>query len=237
MTLSPIGAVLRWTGASLIRHALLYAALVAFSIAVSWLIEVTLHQPEGVTLWFTQSIVPSIATCIINAVCLTDWTRDAQPVPVWSRVLDRTWAVIIIDFIGTLVVALAQQAIGSDLIYLLLAIPLLLLAAATMFADVVAVADEGTPWWMLIVRAFGGSIVTVFSRGLFQRATLLLIVELLLGYASLLVGAELSARKVAHAEFWASVPLGMITLPAIQALIAFTYLDAVTDASKRPCSE
>jgi hypothetical protein len=237
MTLSPIGKVLRWSGASLARHGVLYGVLAVAAIALSWAIVAGSRLPEPLAITLAGSTVAPVFTCIINAYSFADWTGETGTAAVWARVLDRVWAVIIIDFINTVLVTYAQAGIGGDPIVLLIGIPLLILAAAAAFADVAAVVDERTPWWGLAFVPFVTSIATVFSRGLFTRAMSLLVLQLLIGYASDLIHLWLDSAKIGHAVFWALIPMGMITLPGVQALLAFTYLDAATDESKRPCSE
>jgi hypothetical protein len=237
VTRAPIGTVLRRTGSSLVRHGGFYALVTAAAVGASWLIARAVPGPETIGVDVATSVVSPIFNAIVIATSLADWNGIKDARGTWSRILDRSWALIVIDFLLTVLQVYDITFSRGDLVDFLLAIPLFVMVAATCFAEVVAVADDDSPWWWIPVRSFGASAIAAFSPGMFVRAASLGALQIAVSLAIELAADVLTQQKVGQALFWSAIVLGMLTLPPIQALVTFTYLDAAGGESKRSCDE
>ncbi len=182
-------------------------------------------------------IVEAVIATVVYAQAKGD-IDGASTRAVWLRVLDRLWAVVIVDFIANFVVlaGLAPLAEGT-LIDRIIAIPILLTGAGLVFADAIAVVVDGERWWFLVVHAVGSSIRTAFRGSTLWRAIALLALQ----FVPIAISAELAnvsaQHHVALTSFWSDVPLGILFSIPLDALIVLAFFDASGYEPKRTCGE
>ncbi|MDE2481891.1 MAG: hypothetical protein KGN02_06845 [bacterium] len=235
MTLSPLAKLAARAFASVARHALLYAALVAAIVALYAVIIARWHAPAADP--FLAFTLEPMLDVVIVAVCIGDLRGERSARALWSRVLDRAWALLLVNLAGRFIDIFAFASLRGGIIDITTGIFLLVVLAVLVYAPVAVVIDDTTPWWALVGRAFGASIGATLGAPRFARALTLLALQ----FIPLLLGAALQAllasHHVAHAAFWANVPLGMILEPPLMALVAFAYFDAAGMTGDDACSE
>jgi hypothetical protein len=215
---------------------LLYAGLSAVAIAVQWIIY---HQTKEPSILFTSGIViDAVLATIVCAQAKGDIDGSTAR-DVWLRVLDRLWAVVIVDFITSIVailgvLVLTENAPNSRLV----AIPILLLAASTVFSDAIAVVLDGEHWWFLVVRAIGTSVRTSWSGSTLWRAIVLFALQFVpTAVSTLIANGSAQSHPTAASSFWSDVPLGIVYSIPLDALIVLAFFDASGYEPKRTCGE
>lgn len=185
------------------------------------------------------ALVQPFFVAIVNAFSYAD-VRGEGAAWAWLRVLERSWAVLLVDLVFALVAGIAILSIaGTDLLQKVLGTAVALVAVSMVFADVHAtVADDAEPWWLLVPRSFGASMAVVWQGASFARALILFALSVLLPTATAdLVQGALDARHIAQAAFWADALPEVLLLPVVQAFCTFVYLDAIGYEPSDPCRE
>jgi hypothetical protein len=145
----------------------------------------------------------------------------------WERILERLWAVIVIDFIAVLVMTVGTYAMafaGVDLIGgLILGAFAFMIAAAIVYADVYASLEPEVSTLTVVPRAFLRSIVLGMLD--FRRALALLAIQVLISTALQALALFLDAKHVAHSQIWGGLPLGTFLIVPLSALTTVIYLD------------
>jgi hypothetical protein len=202
----------------------LYAAATAFVIGAQALIVFVWRIPHG--LEYSGFVLPPLLTTLVYAFVWADSAEEPQPAAsIWERVLERAWAVIVIDLLLTILINTGLIAIlAQDPIDIVLGIVILVVAAPLVFADTSATVDEMPVWWLL-PGAFWRSVRA--ARGpAYLRAIAILALILLSGLVQKPLFDWMQAAHIADAEFWSEVPLNAITVTPIAALTALVYRDA-----------
>jgi hypothetical protein len=219
---------------SALRHWRVYGIAMLFVLAAEAAVVAAWRSPAAFD--FVSAVCLPIFVTVVYAFVLADADGTMTSSAIWSRVLERAWAVIVIDLIVGII---SQFTIifmeSTDLLTQVFAIPSLLLVVTFVFADVNAVATKkADPWWMLVLRPFAVSFATALGPGMLVRAFLLTFVtQYLPMLVLLLLDSVLTARHVPFADFWAFGPLGAILVPPFGALTALVYLDATGYESER----
>lgn len=203
--------------------------------ALLWLVYRLTAAPAII---FTASILVDAAIGTIVYAQAKGDIDGAGTTEVWSRVLERLWAVVIVDFIVQFVsiVGIGYLAQG-DLADRIVAIPILLIGAGTVFAEAVAVVVDGDPWWFLVVRAIGTSIRTSWSGSTLWRAIVLFTLQFVPMALSTLLTNTAAQHHVRITSFWSDVPLGILFTIPLDALIVLAFFDATGYEPKRTCDE
>ena len=235
MTLSPLRVLAVRALSSVARHALFYIVIVLATIACFALVTAAWHSPAAEP-FVDFTAVPLLDTIVIT-IALADLRGTRSPAAVWSRVLERTWATILLTVAANFIAWEGIASLVGGFVDKLYAIFFLLVSATIVYAPVVAVVDDETPWWMLVWRAFGASVRTAIGGANFARALMLFILQFLPVLIGAALQAQLAAHHVARAEFWGNVPIGMLLEPPLVALVAFTYFDAAGMPPSDACSE
>ncbi|MBV8638786.1 MAG: hypothetical protein JO322_11955 [Candidatus Eremiobacteraeota bacterium] len=196
------------------------------------------HQTNAPAVIFTSGIVvDAVLTTIVSAQAKGD-IDGATSAQVWTRVLDRLWAVVIVDFIVTFVSFAGIEILsGGDLGDRIIAIPILLIAAATVFSEAIAVVVDGEQWWFLVVRAIGTSVRTSWSGSTLWRAIVLFAMQFVPTAVSALITSSSTQHHVTVTSFWTDVPLGIVYSIPLDALIVLAFFDASGYEPKRTCGE
>lgn len=200
----------------------MYAALCAAAIAVVAILNAL--QPK-IGVWLAQVLVLPVLTTIVYAFTLDD-ARGGTGNP-WARVLERLWAVIVIDFLTTILSWLGQTfAIAGDVLDVLTGAAMMFFYALLILADASAVVDDEHDWLLLIPRSFGHSFSLSWRRENLWRVLVLFAIQTVIATFVFAIQGVLDAHKVPFADFWAAVPLLTLTTPPMAALIALVYMDA-----------
>lgn len=187
---------------------------------------------------YTAGIVlDAVLTTIVCAQAKGD--IDGSPAAgVWSRVLDRLWAVVIVDFIVTFVSFAGVEILSAgDIGDRIIAIPILLIAAATIYSESIAVVVDDEQWWFLVVRAIGTSVRTSWTGSNLWRAIVLFALQFVPSAVSAVVASASAQHHVTVTSFWTDVPLGIVYSIPLDALIVLAFFDASGYEPKRTCGE
>jgi hypothetical protein len=209
----------------------LYAAATACVIGAQALVVFVWRVPFGLT--YSTFVLPPLLTTLVYAFVWADSDETPQPsAATWERVLERSWAVIVIDLFLTILVGTGLGEIQTqDSIEVILGIVMLVVAIPLVFTDTSATVDEMPVWWLL-PGAFWRSVRA--ARGpVYLRAIAILALGLIPALAQKPLFDWLQAMHVAGADFWSVVPLNAITLVPIAALTALVY----RDATRKPAND
>lgn len=217
------------------RHALLYACIALAAMAIEWCVYRFYNLPAIV---FASGIVVG---AFVDAIVFAQSKGDVDgwsSAQVWGRVLERLWAVVVVNFIFTYVLAYAFALLAEgDAVGRILAIPIFLIAVATIFAEAIAVVVDEEHWWFLIVRALGTSIRTAWTGTTMWRAIALFILVLLPNTITAVIGGAFAHGRSPAASFWSDVPLGIVFSIPLDALIVLAFFDASGYEPDRTCGE
>jgi hypothetical protein len=218
------------------RHAALYAIAGLVVVGCEALIVSRWHANAVTATTVASVIVEPFFVAIINAFTYADSREDLSLSVTWLRVLERSWAVLLIDLLATLIVIIGLQSLFStDLFQKLLGSAVIVVAVSLVFADVHAIAvDDAEPWWLLVPRSLGASIATAWQGITFTRALLLFAIGTLFRFViTTIAQGALDAHHVPLSLVWANAIPVMLLLPMVQALTTYVYLDAIGYEPKR----
>lgn len=214
---------------------MLYAGLAAIAIGLQWLIYRETNAPA--VLFTSGIVVDAVLTTIVSAQAKGD-IDGSTAAAVWSRVLERLWAVVIVDFIVSFVGWAGVLTLSAgDIVNRIIAIPILLIAAATVFSESIAVVVDDEQWWFLVVRAIGTSVRTSLAGSNLRRAIVLFALQFVPTAVSALVSSASAQHHVTVTSFWRDVPLGIVYSIPLDALIVLAFFDASGYEPKRTCGE
>lgn len=222
-----------------VRRLALFGIAGGMAIALQALVVVVWRTPHGLVL--ADAIVSPIFVTLVYAFVAADAAADATDEPVstklvWERILERAWAVIVIDFIINEVTSAGLIAsLSTDSLDLIFGMLVLVLSALLVFADTSATLDNDLTAWSVVPRAFVRSITIAWNRRTFARVLAIFAIEFLVFTVGLGLQGLFAARHLVDAAFWANVPLGAIATPPIAALTVLVYRDA-TVAPAPSCS-
>ena len=173
-------------------------------------------------------IFPPALTGLVYAFVWAD-ARETPLAPraAWERFLERVWAVIIIDFIGSKVIEFGfpshpyEDAVAALAEFFAVGVSVFIL-----FADAIATADDEGSVLTLLPRAFAKSVATAFTPIVLVRAVAIFAAQFALIFLESAAYLWLNGAHVAHADFWAQVPLSTLTVPPFAALTLLVYQDA-----------
>jgi hypothetical protein len=203
----------------------LYCAAVAVTIGAQALVVFGWHGTHA--LEYASFTIPPLLTTLVYAFAWADVKPEPTPAPaIWERILERSWAVIAIDLVTTIVTSFGLGSLlSADPIDILAGIGILGLSATLIFADVSATVDA-MPWWWILLGSFWRSVRATWQGPTLFRALTLVALELLVFGMQLTLQGWLTTLHVAKAEFWSQVPLSALTVPPLAALTMLVYHDA-----------
>ena len=197
--------------------------------------------------WHTSAALPTAAlafepifVAVVTGFAYGDLRNDASTGSIWARILERAWAVIVVDFIVNFVTELGMQSLASaDLVARILSVGVLIVSISFVFADVHAVVtDDADPWPLLPLRALGASMASAWQGLTFARATIVFALSgPLAEFATSAIRFELARSGVAQPDLWAQAPIVVLLLPFVQTFATFVYLDACGVEPNRSCGE
>jgi hypothetical protein len=201
-------------------------------IGVQALIAFVWRVPFGLA--YSSFIIPPMLTTLVYAFVWAD-SDDApeSAASIWERILERVWAVIVIDLVITILLNTGLTGIlAQDPIDIVLGSVIMLISAPLLFADTIATVEEMPVWWLL-PGAFWRSLRV--ARGpIYVRAVAILALNLIPALVQVQLLDWMHAKGIANPDFWSLVPLNALTLPPIAAITAVVYRDATR---KTPSAE
>jgi hypothetical protein len=203
------------------------------SIVFSW------RASAATTLTVASVIVEPFFVAIVTAFTYADIRGDLSRGATWLRVLERSWAVLVIGLLVNLVAALGFESIAiADPFQKLLGAAVIVVAISLVFADVHAIiVDDAEPWWMLVPRSLGASTLMVWQGQAFARAIILFTLRILVPtLLTSLVVAAIDKRHVPQAPFWANAVTVLLLSAPVQAFCTYVYLDVIGYEPKHTCS-
>lgn len=162
------------------------------------------------------------ATAILIAARDSGFIRD----DVLGRLTDRAWAVIVLEFVISMLRLASELTLGSAHSGgVFTGTMVLTFVALLIYSPADACLRENGAPLTILPNSLGQSIVLAWRRisrafGLFA---LVLAVELI----ELLTFVELGEKHVANAEFWSNVPFGAFATIAISVIVTAAYVDLV----------
>jgi hypothetical protein len=219
------------------RHAGLYAITGATVIGAEALVVFNWHPKPPLADNVAEAIIEPFFVAIVTAFTYADERGDLSIGATWSRVLERSWAVLIIGLLTFLIAVIGFSAISAtDVVDKLLGAGVIIIAVSLVFADVHAmVVDDAEPWWFLIPQSLGASMAIAWQGVAFARALIVFMLNVLLpSLVAGLLANMLNARHVPEPIFWANAVSVLLLLPPVQAFCTLVYLDAIGYEPKRP---
>jgi hypothetical protein len=221
---------------SVARHAGVYVATGLIVVALETLIVLRSRANPDTSLFIASVIIEPFFIAIITAFTYADIREDLSPSATWSRILERSWAVLLIYLLTTLIAAIGFESLfATDLFQKLLGTAVLVVAVSFVFAAVAAVVvDDAEPWWLLVPRSLGASMVVTWQGVTFARAIVVFALSQLLPMTiALAIQSAMNTYHVPHAALWASGVTVVLLYPIVQALCTYVYLDAIRYEPKR----
>ncbi|MGD0967098.1 MAG: hypothetical protein ABR949_02325 [Candidatus Aquilonibacter sp.] len=214
----------------------MYAVAGLIVVVLEALIVLRWRANPDTSIFVASLIVEPFFIAIISAFTYADIRGDFSPSATWSRILERSWAVLLIDLLTTLIAAIGLQSLfTADLFQKLLGSVVLVVSISFIFADVAAVVvDDAEPWWLLVPRSLGASMVVAWQGATFARAIIVFALSDLLPLTiDEAIQSALAANHTPHAPLWANAITLVLLLPIVQALCTYVYLDAIRYEPKR----
>lgn len=220
-------ALIGATGRLCSERAGTFAALAAGALGVQLVLLIAIPVPHGML------VVPTIVLPVLVTAtyAIAAAARASQPVArsaVWERVLERSWAVILIDFFIVFLTAIAiGSSLQSDWLDRVLGVVALLYTATLVFADAIATIVDDVSFWALLPTALWMSVRIAWTPGTFIRTIWLLCIGLLLTLAQNEIFHLLTLQHVGHADVWAEIPLATFATVPLSVLVLLVYVDAL----------
>ena len=215
---------------SVARHAPVYLVTGLIVAALEALIVLRWRANPDTSILVASLIVEPFFVAIVNAFTYADIREDFSRSATWSRILERSWAVLLIDLLTTLIgVVGLQSLLTADVFEKLLGCAVIIVTVSFVFADVAAtVVDDAEPWWLLVPRSLGASMAAAWQGVTFARAIIIFALSALLPLPIAdLVQRAFDAYRTPHAALWTHAIVIVLLLPVVQALCTFVYLDAI----------
>lgn len=212
--------------ALLVRRFALYAAAMLVAIVAQG--AVALLWPGALGLAVAAAVIEPLLTTLVYAFVAAD-LHDPPPsaAAIWERILERAWAVIIIDFAITMLEGAGfGQAGQGGVLGAVTGWLISLFAAMLVFADASATLDDDRSLWALIPTAFSRSVILSTNPRTFWRVIVLFALNVTVFAATLALQEALTRAHVWNAPLWANIPLGTLAILPIAALTVLVYVDA-----------
>ena len=177
-------------------------------------------------------MVLPLLTTLVYAFANNDASETPQAArPVWERFLERAWAVIVIDFLGTYLTSVGLAGtMSNDVAAAIVGIVATIVAILIVFADVAATVDDDPAVWSLLPRSISKSARAVTRPKVLARAVALYALGLLVFAVQESIVLLLTNAHAANVEFWSEVPLQTVATVPLAALTLVVYRDAAITA-------
>ncbi|HEY5425896.1 MAG TPA: hypothetical protein VIJ77_05035 [Candidatus Tumulicola sp.] len=209
-----------------LRRFPLFATATAIAIGLQALLAIVWRVPHAVLLG--SFVVLPILTTLVYAFVAADTRPEPMPAAAaWERFLERSWAVVIIDFVLAYIGAIGLSGASSAApVGAIVGILALGLSAALVFTDAAATVDDDVTVASVIPHAFVRGLTTAWRWPIFPRAIAIFSIQLIVYALENATFTLLQHRHVAEPEFWSQVPILTLVVPPLAALTGLVYLDA-----------
>lgn len=214
---------------------MLYAGAAVLVVGLQWYVYRSFPHNDAVAL--TSALIMGSA---LDAVVLvrTKADVDGHARTPWEHVLERLWAILIVNFIFTfMTMSGLGLLLASDIITRLLGMLTLLFAIAMVFAEAIAAVGDEERWWFLVIAAVGESIRTAWRGSNLWFAGALFAAQLLPVALGNALQPLLTLHHVPDASFWSNVPVGILLAIPLDVVIVLAYLQMTGYEPKLPCGE
>ena len=231
-TATPLVAIFFQAFRLLARRWFVFTVATIVALALQIAIAIVWRIPHGAELG--NDVAVPILVALIYAFIWGDAREEPlSNAAIWERFLERTWAVIIIDYCWSQLASLALAfSLAPDFLYVLIGMIATVLATLLVFADASATTDDDVTTWIVPLQGFVRSAVAAWKAAIFPRALAIYAIEILLFAASQALAQALHAQHIADADFWGQALIGTLTAPPLAALIVLVYRDASKQASQ-----
>jgi len=206
---------------------------------VTVLIQAIIYRiwPTDATIDAVELVVLSLASALVYARTQAD-VDSGDWGSVWSRALERAWAVIVITFLLEFVTIYAYAGLAAgNFLDRILGVAILMMSLALSFSDIDAVISREGGLLLMLPRSFSNSIRAAWSGWTMVRIIGVFLAQKVLQLAIPLIAGALAARHASGASFWAVVPLDALLLPPFAILTTFIYFDAIRYEPAGTCDE
>ncbi|HEY5258063.1 MAG TPA: hypothetical protein VIJ12_06745 [Candidatus Baltobacteraceae bacterium] len=222
---SPFGALVARAVRLCARRWAFYlaAAAVAFGLQAAFLLVRGLHYPEIIG----GLIVGPLLALVVFAFAGCDATGEqVLPAARWGRVLERSWAVIVIDLVSAALTLLAIDVGSSDPGWIVLGALAYGLLALTIFADVNAALEPNLSAWWLIPRSFQRSAQLATQRHNVFLTLTLLATYILVDLGTIVLSEGFAAMHPPASDWWL---IGLETVVSVPyaALVLMVYFECL----------
>lgn len=208
-----------------------YALATGLTIAAEGAVMLALPGERGFIV--CGGLVQSMLAAVVYARVAADnamvhaRSNAAPPFDVTGRVLERLWAVIVIDFLLALGahVATVWSAPLGETGAMVAQLGVLVASILLLFSDISATVDDGANFFNVLPRSIWRSVRYVFSRNAPFVFLVLALQYLLDALASLITYAVAPGDTPTTATFWLSLALGTLTIPPLGALATLVYVE------------
>ncbi len=174
-------------------------------------------------------LITPILVTLVNAGIASDlcgeFVRDRL---LFERVLERVWAVIIIDFILTSIFVAGADALATgDAFNILLGLAILLMSGTLFFADVYASTELQPSMLTILPFSFMRSSALAWQNGNIVRICYLIGLQAALMLMIGLIAVVLRNHHAVDTEFGANLPLYTLTAGPLTALFTVVYYDCI----------
>jgi hypothetical protein len=163
-------------------------------------------------------------------------TRSADGRAILGDAIARWWIVaLLIVVVNLLFSSMLQDVLTSgDPTLLALSPVFLVFLGALSIATVIAAVDRTTNEALLPIVSIGRSLQVSLPFPNLGRLAIYSALLAIPTIVSLILAHELHVRHIPYAEFWAWIPIDVITVGPLQALATIFYLDFVRRLAARP---
>lgn len=204
-----------------------YAALAAGLFAADALFH-TFVRVKGADL-----IAALIFSPLFDAAAILIAAHDAREdrVPLLSRLVDRAWAVVVVEFIATFLEQTAQAGFAPGSGFALAATLLLTFCAMLVYSPVDALLSETESALLLVPLAFANSLRMAWQNisRVFALFSIVLTLELITG----LVMLRFDLLHRPQAAFWATTPIAAAGTIVVDVIVTAAYVDLLRRGRKR----
>jgi hypothetical protein len=203
----------------------LAAAVVAIGLQTAFLGIHALRDPIIVAV----TIVSPILILIVYVFVGADATGQEVPLGArWERIFERSWAIIVIDLVTSILTGYAIGGLSTlDASSLLVGVIAYALVMLTIYADINAALEPKFSALRLIPNAFLRSATLAMHRWNIFLTLTLVATSMVLSILPVLFATWLTRMHVANADFWALIPLQTLLQVPFAALVVVVYFECV----------
>lgn len=180
-------------------------------------------------------LITPILVTLVNAGVASDRCGERVPARyLFERVLERLWAVIIIDLIVTSILGAGADALNTgDALGILLGLAILFMGGTLFFADVYASTEPKPSMLTILPLSFMRSSALAWQNGNILRVCYLIGSQAAVALLITLLGIVLKHEHAANTEFWANLPLSTLSAGPFAALFTVVYYDCIARERER----